>query len=456
MASSAASGNPALRNTSAISCLLTSTATTQLLIPVKKRYAFTIPLPVPADGAGLPDVKDAAAVASVPRIGSAQRRARMAVRHHLATGARAATAAGAGAGVVALHATDPASVFLAIQARAQGSPAPGVIEQALYTDRTLVRMLGMRRTMFVVPAGLVPVVQAACTDEIALRLRRRYTQLLTQGGLGDDAGAWLKEVGESTALALAARGEATAAELAEDEPRLRTKIMMAEGKSYGGMQGVATWVLFLLAAEGRIVRGRPRGSWTSTQYRWVPIETWLPGGLTRPPASAARAGLLRRWLAASGPATAGDLRWWTGWTAGQVKAALAEISCTQADLGGAPGFVLAGDEDPVPEVAPWVALLPALDPTVMGWQDRGWFLGGHGQALTDRSGNIGPTVWWDGRVIGGWAQRADGRIAVRLLEDAGAAAVAAVEDEAERLRGWIGSVRVTPRFRTPLERELSG
>ncbi len=395
-------------------------------------------------------------MAGVPRVGAAQRRARVALRHQLAPGARAATVAGVGAGLVALHGTDPASVFLAAQARAHQNPAPAEIEQALYADRTLVRMLGMRRTMFVVAADLMPVVQASCADEIALRQRRRYAQLLAQGGITGDAGAWLEDVAQSTARALAARGEATAAELAEDEPRLRTKIMMAEGKSYGGAQGVSTWVLFLLGAEGRIVRGRPRGSWTSSQYRWMPIEAWLPGGLTRPRAPAARAELLRRWLAVSGPATADDLRWWTGWTAGQVKAALAQVPCTEVDLEGTPGFVLAGDEDPVPQAPPWVALLPALDPTVMGWQDRRWFLGEHGPALTDRSGNIGPTVWWDGRVIGGWAQRADGRITARLLEDAGAGAEAAVAAEAERLRGWIGSVRVTPRFRTPLERELSG
>jgi len=76
--------------------------------------------------------------------------------------------------------------------------------------------------------------------------------------------------------------------------------------------------------------------------------------------------------------------------------------------------------------------------------------------LTDRSGNIGPTVWWDGRVARGWAQRAGGEIVYQLLEDAGTAAVGAVEEDAERLRGWVGSMRVIPRFRTPLERELAG
>jgi hypothetical protein len=395
-------------------------------------------------------------MSAMRRIGAVERQARLAVRHHLAPAARAATAADVARNLVGLHGTDPASVFLAIQARAQGRPAPEAIERALYEDRALIRMLGMRRTMFAVAADLMPIVQASCTDEIAVRQRRRYTQLLEQGGVAGDAGAWLKDVEESTARALAARGEATAAELAKDEPRLRQRIMMAEGKSYGGMQGVATWVLFMLAADGRIVRGRPRGSWTSTQYRWLPIEAWLPGGLARPPAAAARADLVRRWLAASGPATPDDLRWWTGWTAGQVTAALGQIEVNEVDLDGSPGLVLRGDEETAPRERPWAALLPALDPTVMGWRDRRWFLGGHGGALTDRSGNIGPTVWWDGRVVGGWAQRAAGEIVFRLLEDVGAAAISAVEEEAERLRGWIGSVRVTPRFRTPLERELAG
>ena len=44
---------------------------------------------------------------------------------------------------------------------------------------------------------------------------------------------------------------------------------------------------------------------------------------------------------------------------------------------------------------------------------------------------------------------------MRLLEEIGAEAEQAVVEEAERLRGWLAGARVTPRFRTPLERELS-
>jgi hypothetical protein len=77
----------------------------------------------------------------------------------------------------------------------------------------------------------------------------------------------------------------------------------------------------------------------------------------------------------------------------------------------------------------------------------------------DRTGNIGPTVWWDGRVVGTWAQRKDGEIVTRVLSDDrranGRDARVAIEQEAERLREWLGDVRVTPRFRTPIERQLA-
>jgi hypothetical protein len=299
-----------------------------------------------------------------------------------------------------------------------------------------------------VPAGLVPVIQAACTDQIAERLRRQLTQVVQEASIAPDAATWLKETGEATVRALAARGSATGAELARDEPRLRTQIVAAQDNPYGGAVNLTTRLLTLLSAEGLIVRGRPRGGWTSAQFTWSAAErTEMPAGVARPE-------LARRWLLAFGPAPRADLQWWTGWTAAQVKQALGQLEVAEADLDGTPGVMLAADEDAPAAAGPWPALLPALDPTAMGWRMRDWYVGGHAPALFDRSGNIGPTAWWDGRIVGGWAQRKDGEIVVRLLEDAGAEASAAIAAEAQRLRAWIGDTRITPRFRTPLEREL--
>jgi hypothetical protein len=390
----------------------------------------------------------------VLRCGDEQRRARLALRHHLAPGARSDDVVAVAGDLVGLHATDPATIVLAAQAR-MDAPALPAIEDALYAERSLVRILGMRRTMFVVPVELAAVVQASCTRGLVPGERKRFIAMLEGGGVADDGARWLEETERATLTALTARGEAAATELAADVPALKAKIAVAEGKPYAANQGVSWKVLFLLAADGHIARGRPLGSWTSTLYRWAPMQAWLPGGIPELDTDVAAAELVRRWLTAFGPATTADLRWWTGWTAGLLKRALAQLQTVEVALdGGATGLLLAGDEEPVAAPAPWAALLPALDPTAMGWKERDWYLGEHRAALFDRSGNIGPTVWWDGRIVGGWAQRKDGEVVVRLLEDAGSDAAVAIDAELQRLRAALGDLRVTPRFRTPLEREL--
>jgi hypothetical protein len=394
---------------------------------------------------------------SVRRIGVRERRARLVLRHRLAVRERAACPEEVTRDLVALHGTDPATVFLAATARMR-DPDIAAVERALYDDRSLVRMLGMRRTMFVVPDDFAAVVQAACTRTIAERERRRNVQLLQAAGIADPP-AWLAETERRTLQVLAEQGEATGAELAAAEPRLREQIVLAEGKSYGGPVNVTTRVLLVLAAEGAIVRGRPRGSWTSGQYRWSLIERWLPGGMPELDPAPARAALVKAWLQRFGPGTASDLQWWTGLPAREVARALAALSPVEVDLGGGvAGLLLPQDADtPAPDAAHTGAvLLPALDPTVMGWQQRDWYLGEHAAALFDRTGNAGPTVWWEGRVIGGWGQRADGRVAVRLLEDAGAEAAQAVESAVAELTDRLGEVRIAPRARgrSPVEAEL--
>ncbi|MER7704246.1 winged helix DNA-binding domain-containing protein [Kitasatospora sp. NPDC097605] len=383
-------------------------------------------------------------------IDDGQRRARLGRRLLLAPAGWAARAEEVADAVVGLHASDPVTVYLSACARLR-EPSAAEVERALYDDVSLVKLLSMRRTLFAVTEEFAPYVSAAAARQIAAKERATLLKHLAEFAEGWSE-ARLAETERAVLAALAERGEATTAELAADVPALRETMLMSAGKPYEAKQSVGSRLLRLLASDGHVRRCRPRGSWLSSGYPWAPVEPW-----PEVPVREAKAEVVRRWLASYGPGTVEDVKWWTGWTLRDVRGALADVGAVEvAPAGGAAGLVLPGDEGPVAAPEPWAALLPALDPAVMGWRGRDWYLRPEDvPALFDRAGNAGPTVWWCGRVVGGWAQRADGEVVWRLFEDVGAGARAAVAAQAERLAAWLGEVRVTPRFRTPLERELS-
>ena len=382
-----------------------------------------------------------------------ERRARLAVRHRLAPAARADTVEDAARAVVCLHGTDSSSVYLAAWARMR-RPSIAAVDVALYERRTLIRVLGMRRTVFVVPTEDASVVQAAAAIGVARVERRRTETLIAQLGV-TDVGGWL-EAAETAAMAeLERHGEMTAQELARAVPTLAARVLLNPGQRYEGSVSMASRLLLTLAVEGRIVRARPRGTWLSSQYRWTPMQRWLGAPLPALPVADAQATLVRRWLARFGPGTEADIRWWTGWAARETRAAIAASGAAAVTLDdGETGFVLADDLEPTAPTEAWVALLPPLDPTTMGWYGRDWYLGPHRPALFDTAGNAGPTIWVDGRIVGGWAVLASGEVVTRLLEDPGREASDAVEAERARLTTWLGAAGAVPRFATPLAREL--
>lgn len=393
----------------------------------------------------------------------AERRARLPVRHGLAPDSSAGSPEEIARRLVGLHGTDPTSAYVACWSRVEGFER-SQLESSLYDERSLLKILGMRRTMFVVPGDLAAVIQAACTDSIAAGQRARLVRMLEGAGIARPAEPWLASVEAETLDALDRLGEATAADLAKEVEGLREQIVFAEGKKWQGRVGVSTRLLFLLSAEGRIIRGRPKGTLVSSLYRWAPMDRWLPEPLPVIEKGEAQAELVRHYLGTYGPATIVDVKWWTGWTVVETKRALGAIGAVEVELdGGATGWVLAGDVRPEsgpagtasrPRAAPWVALLPGLDSTIMGWQQRAWFLGDHGPRLFDTNGNAGPTIWVDGRAVGAWAQRRSGEIRWELLEDVGREARTMIEAKVAALGEWLGPLRFVPRFRTPLEQSL--
>lgn len=383
-----------------------------------------------------------------------ERRARLALRHHLHPRWRAPSPVQAARDQVGFHTSDPATPFLSAWARVDDL-AVSDMEDCLYEHPSLFRILGMRRTLFAIPSDLIPLLHHGCALPLAPPERRRLAGYLENEGITEDGHGWLEGVENATVEAIRQRGEALATELRGDVPELRETLTFGRGKKWGGKVGVSTRVLFLLATEGRILRGRPRGTWRSGQYRWTAMETVLPDGIPHLDPAVARQSLVERWLRAYGPGTEADLRWWTGWTLRNLRAALHALNLVEVEVETGPGWLMADDIEPVPSPSPWAALLPGLDSTVMGWRERQWYLGNRWDGLFDRNGNAGPTVWWCGRVVGGWGQRPDGAVAFRLTEDIGPDGEAAVEHRAEALEEWLSGVRVTPRFPTPLFRELS-
>ena len=312
----------------------------------------------------------------------------------------------------------------------------------------------MRRTVFVVPTEDAAIVQAAAATGVARIERRRTEALIAQLGVAD-VGAWMREAEAAAIVALEERGEMTAQELGRAVPMLKARALLNPGQRYQGEVSMASRLLLNLAVEGRIVRGRPRGTWLSNQYRWTPMVRWLGASLTELPVAEAQAALVRRWLGQFGPGSEADIRWWTGWTLGATRAAIAATGAMTVELeDGTAAYVLADDLDPTATPEPWVALLPTLDPTTMGWYARDWYLGPHRAALFDTAGNAGPTIWADGRIVGGWAVLPSGEVVTRLLEDPGGQASDAIEAERGRLTDWLAGTGVVPRFATPLAKEL--
>ncbi|MEH3053021.1 MAG: winged helix DNA-binding domain-containing protein [Patulibacter minatonensis] len=386
------------------------------------------------------------------RISDAQRRARLVTRHGLTPGHRFATVEQATRALVALHATDPATIALEAWARVDGFRAAD-LERALYEDRTLLKHMAMRRTLFVIATEHLPIVQAGASDRVAVSERGRIARDVEKAGLHDDGAAWLAQAEADVLAALAGGRIASAKELRAELASLEGSIPYGAGKSWGGDVPFAPRVLTALSASGQILRAANDGTWTTSRPRWGSMQAWLGEPLVTPSFAEGTAALVAGWLRAFGPGTTTDLKWWLGSTVAAVKAALATLEAVPVQLeNGESGWVLPDDTAELEAPEPAAALLPGLDLTTMAWKSRDFYLGPHAPLIFDRVGNGGPTAWWDGRIVGGWRPVDDGGIELQLLEDPGAQARRALEAEAGRLAEWRDGVKLPMRFPSPLSK----
>ncbi|GAB7039527.1 MULTISPECIES: winged helix DNA-binding domain-containing protein [Catenuloplanes] len=371
-----------------------------------------------------------------------ERRARLAVRHALAPGSRAATVADATRAVTVLHATEPPTVYLSCWARVDGF-RPADLAAALHTERSLVKQLAMRRTLFVFPRDLLPAAWASASARVATAERGRLVKDLAADGLTADGGEWLDRARAEVLAVLATAPEGRTAQ------EIRLAVPTIDVRA-GGL-AASSRVLNHLGLTGDIVRGTNTGGWHVSRPRWTLMRDWLGETPEWPGAAEGYREIVRRWLWSFGPGTEDDLVWWLGATKSAVRAALAAVGAVQVSMdGGRTGWLLPDDLGEVADPGPWAALLPVLDPTVMGWQGRDFYLGPHKELIFDTRGNAGTTAWVNGRVVGAWVQDRAGVVRVCPVEP-----VSTVEDEllraeAARLTDWLGGFRVSSVYSSPV------
>jgi hypothetical protein len=387
--------------------------------------------------------------AGVRHIDDDERRARLAIRHGLA--APVADTPAAARAMTCLHATEPASVHLAAWARSGASRAE--VDAALYVDRSVVKQLAMRRTVFAFPRDLLPAVWGSASARVAGQQVRRLAAEMETAGVTDDGAAWTEEHLELTRRLIETEGPLSTAEVRARLPALDARVTRGKG-TYQADVAIAAGVIVALAASGAIVRGENDGGWKTSRPRWTATAAWLGGRPDPLPEPEGYAALVAAWLRSFGPGTEADLVWWLGSTKAAVRRALADVDAVEVSLDGdASGWVLRDDLDAPPDPGPWAALLPALDPTTMGWKDRAFHLGEHVDKIFDRNGNGGPTAWWNGRIVGVWCQRDDGSVDVVLAEQVPAGARRALDAKAAELTAWLDGDVVRSIYLSPLARQ---
>ncbi|HET6856756.1 MAG TPA: winged helix DNA-binding domain-containing protein [Streptomyces sp.] len=311
-----------------------------------------------------------------------------------------------------LQAQEPQEPFVGLWSRLRAFDPSALSD--LLTGRGVVRTHLMRRTVHLV------------TAEDVLAWRARHDAMLRQRVLG----TYRRELDGTDLEELAAAGRAV---LADGEPRSMSELARAVAGRWPA-PGPRALGEMLIAALIPVAQLPPRGLWrTRAGVRYVPLASWL-GREIDPPAPEGTdpvgEALVRRYLAAFGPAASADLRAWCG-LAG-LPAAIAAIRgelITFRDERGRELLDLPDAPRPHPDTPAPVRFLPAFDNTILGFQDRSRIIDDAHRGLSVAGARV---VLVDGRVAATWSVKED-TVTVSPLGRLSRADRASVVDEGREL-----------------------
>ncbi|MET7643270.1 winged helix DNA-binding domain-containing protein [Streptomyces sp. NPDC005426] len=315
-----------------------------------------------------------------------------------------------------LQAQEPQEPFVGLWSRLRSFDPASLSD--LLTQRLLVRTHLMRRTVHLV------------TSEDALAWRARHDAMLRQRVLG----TYRRELEGVDLEELAAAGRAV---MSDGEPRSMAQLAreLADRWPAPGPRALGE---MLVAALVPMVQLPPRGLWrTKGGVRNLPMASWLSREIDPPATDGADPvgeTLVRRYLAAFGPAASADLRAWCG-LAGlpAAIAAIREELVTFRDERGRELLDLPGAPRPDPDAPAPVRFLPAFDNAILGYQDRTRIIDDAFRGLSVAGARV---VLVDGRVAATWSVEA-GTVTVTPLRGFSRPESTAVAEQGRALAAFL-------------------
>ncbi|MFD1541613.1 winged helix DNA-binding domain-containing protein [Nonomuraea guangzhouensis] len=315
-----------------------------------------------------------------------------------------------------LQAQEPQEPFVGLWSRLRAFD-PAVLSDLLIR-RNVVRTHLMRRTVHLLAA-----------DDV-LAWRARHDAMLRQRVLG----TYRRELDGVDLDELAAAGRAV---MADNEPRSMAELARALADRWPA-PGPRALGEMLIAALIPMVQQPPRGLWrTRGGVRNVPLSSWLGREIDPPsPNGSDPVGeaLVRRYLAAFGPAASADLRAWSG-LAGlpAAVAAIREELVSFRDERGRELLDLPDAPRPDPDTPAPVRFLPAFDNALLGYHDRGRIIDDAHRNLSVAGARV---VLVDGRVSATWTVEA-GTVMVTPLRLFSRADRTAVAEQGQALASFL-------------------
>ena len=280
----------------------------------------------------------------------------------------------------------------------------GDVKRALSGNRSIVRSWLMRGTLHLVASDDIRWLVQLLGPVFVRANATRYAQLGLDDDLRSSGVAAIRKI-------LTGSGPTTRHEMVS---RLRGRGIALDSKTQAPIH-----LIGLAALQGVLCLGPERDGGEST---YVLLDDWVPR-IRTPSRETALGELARRYVAAYGPATIGDLSAWSGLPIAEARTAItgAKASLTEVTIQGQPGFVLKDRlQQTAPAATPDVRLLPAFDTYLLGYRRRDLAVPRELQARLQRGGGwIHPAVVVNGRAVAAWSLRKSGGRGTVSVEPSG-------------------------------------